>query len=168
MRNPITNRWPIGLALLSSLAACGSFAPGGLPLGTTIEQARRGVFKPTEEFGLPGGGTRLEFAQGGQAKQTYMLDFDRNGVLTSSEQVLTEPNLSALTTGTPAADVRLRFGRPVWVYGVRYPRGEVWNYRFAGGDCVWWQVTIGELDRRVVESSVGPDPACDGRSDPHD
>ncbi len=168
MKNSTPHHWLAGLALVSSLSACGALAPGGLPLGTPIEQARRGIFKPTEEFELPGGGRRLEFAHGGQAKQTYMLDFDRNGVLTSSEQVLTEANLSALAKGTAAADVRMRFGRPVWVYGVRFPRGEVWNYRFAGGDCVWWQVTIGEVDRRVVESSVGPDPACDGRSDPRD
>jgi hypothetical protein len=168
MKNPKTHHTLAVLALVSSLSACGSLAPGGWPLGSTIEQARRGIVKPTEEFELPGGGRRLEFAHGGQAKQTYMLDFDRSGVLTSSEQVLTESNLSALAKGTPAADVRMRFGRPVWVYGVRFPRGEVWNYRFAGGDCVWWQVTIGEAERRVVDSSVGPDPACDGRSDPHD
>ena len=44
-----------------------------------------------------------EFAHGGLAKQTYMLDFDRNGALVSSQQVLTESNLSTIAPGMPEA-----------------------------------------------------------------
>ena len=121
------------------------------------------AFGPTGEYALPGGGTRLEFAHGGLAKQTYMLDFDRSGVLVSSQQVLTEPNLATIAPGMSAEEVRMRFGRPVWVYGVRYPRAQIWNYRFDGGDCIWYQVSIGDADHKVVDAGIGPDPVCDAR-----
>ena len=151
------------LAMLAMLGGCGSLAPGGLPLGTPIGQARAALFGPTGEYALPGGGTRLEFAHGGLAKQTYMLDFDKRGLLVSSQQVLTELNLATITPGMSADEVRMRFGRPVYVYGVRYPLAHIWNYRFDRGDCVWYQVSIGDADQRVVEAGLGPDPACDGR-----
>jgi len=150
------------LAALALIAGCATFAPGGLPPGTPIAQARGALFGPTGEYALPGGGTRLEFAQGSFGKQTYMLDFDKNGSLVSSQQVLTEQNLATIAPGMPAEEVRMRFGRPVQVYGVRYPRAQVWNYRFDGGDCVWYQVSIGDADHRVVQAGIGTDPACDG------
>ena len=153
------------MAAVAALAGCASLAPGGLPPGTSIAQARQALFGPTGEYALPEGGTRLEFAHGGRAKQTYMLDFDRGGSLVSSRQVLTESNLSTIAPGMTEGELRMRFGRPVWVFGVNYPRGQVWNYRFADGDCVWYQVTVGEADHRVVEASTGPDPACDGSND---
>ena len=152
-------------AALALVAGCATVAPGGLPPGTKITEARRALFGPTGEYALPGGGTRLEFAHGGLAKQTYMLDFDRGGSLVSSQQVLTEPNLSTIAPGMPEAELRMRFGRPAWVFGVNHPRGQVWNYRFAGGDCVWFQVTVAESDHRVVEAGIGTDPVCDGPND---
>lgn len=152
------------VTMLAVLAGCAALAPGGLPAGTSIGQARAAWVGPTGEYPLAGGGTRLEFAQGSFGKQTYMLDFDKAGVLVSSRQVLTESNLATIAPGMSADEVRMRFGRPVQVFGVRYPRAHVWNYRFDGGDCVWYQVSIGDADQRVVESGVAPDPACDGPS----
>jgi hypothetical protein len=160
-----TTRRARGLGLLAAvamLAGCGAMAPGGLPPGTPIAQARGAVFGPTGEHALADGGTRLEFAQGAFGKQTYMLDFDRSGRLVASQQVLTELNLATITPGMTADQVRARFGRPAWVFGVNHPRGQVWNYRFDGGDCVWYQVSITDSDRRVVDSNIGTDPACDG------
>ena len=74
--------------------------------GRWIAEARGGVIKPTDEFALPGGGTRLSFAQGSYGKETYMLDFDAKGVLVSSRQVLTEENFATIVPGMPAAEVR--------------------------------------------------------------
>ncbi len=153
---------PAILALVAALAGCASLAPGGWPPGTKIADARQALFKPTGEYALPGGGTRLEFARGGFGKQTYMLDFDRNGLLVASQQVLTELNLATITPGMSAEELRMRFGRPVWVFGVRYQNQHVWNYRFDGGDCVWYQVSVSDADQRVADASIGTDPACDG------
>ena len=150
------------LAALAWLGGCAAVAPGGLPPGTQIATARATTFGPTGEYALPGGGTRLEFAQGTFGKQTYMLDFDKGGVLVSSQQVLTELNLATITPGMSADEVRMRFGQPVQVFGVRHPRAHVWNYRFDGGDCVWYQVSISDASQTVVEASLGQDPACDG------
>ena len=150
-------------ALATLLGGCAALAPGGLPLGTPIAEARQSLVGPTGEYALPNGGTRLEFAQGSFGKRTYLLDFDAAGRLVSTRQVLTESNLSSVAPGTPEGEVRMRFGRPVWVYGVRYPvPSQVWSYRFDGGDCFWYQISIGDASRRVTESSLGPDPACDG------
>lgn len=151
----------LAAAALMTLAACATVAPAGLPLGTPIAQARGALFGPNAEYTLPGGGTRLEFDQGAFGKQTWMLDFDRAGVLVASQQVLTERNLATIAPGMSADEVRMRFGRPAWVFGVRYPRAQVWNYRFDGGDCVWYQVSIGDADQKVVEAGIGQDPACD-------
>ncbi len=164
------NRWRraplIGLlAAAVVLAGCATLAPGGLPPGTPIGQARAAPFGPTGEYALAGGGTRLEFAQGSLGKQTYMLDFDRSGRLVASQQVLTELNLATITPGMTADEVRARFGRPARVFGINHPRGQVWNYRFDGGDCVWYQVTIADGSQQVVDAGIGTDPICDGPND---
>ena len=148
--------------LLVSLSGCATLAPGGLPPGTPIAHARAAWFGPTGEYALPDGATRLEFARGAFGKQTYMLDFDKSGVLVASQQVLTEPNLATIAPGLPVDQLRRRFGRPAWVFAVQYPRAHVWNYRFDGGDCVWYQVSVGDASQTVVEAGIGPDPACDG------
>jgi hypothetical protein len=149
-------------ATIVALGACAAFAPGGLPPGTPIAQARSALGL-TGEHPLPGGGTRLEFAQGAFGKQTFMLDFDAAGRLVRSEQVLTEANFATITPGTTADEIRRRFGRPVWIFRIGWQRLTVWNYRFPTGDCVWYQVSIDD-SQRVRESGIGPDPACDGPS----
>ena len=148
--------------IVATIAGCATWAPGALPLGTPIAQARSGVFGPTGEYALPGGGTRLEYAQGGFGRQTYMLDFDATGRLVATEQVLTDANFAAITPGLAEADVRMRLGRPAHVFTVPWQRLHVWNYRWFGGDCVWFQVSISDAQQRVTEAGTGIDPACDG------
>ena len=144
---------------MAALGACSSLAPGGLPLGTPIGEARASFLGPTGEYPLPDGGTRLEFARGAHGKQTYMLDFDASGSLIASQQVLTEQNFATIVPGLPAAEVRMRLGRPAEVFNVPWQRLQVWNYRYFEGDCVWYQVSISEVGR-VTESNYGTDPAC--------
>lgn len=159
---PLRHVAPLGLALLCALAGCAT--PGSLPAGTTLDQARRGWIAPTGEYALPGGGTRLEFARGAFGKETTMLDFDANGTLVGSQQALTEQNFAHIVAGMPAAEVRMRLGRPAQVFAAGWQeKFHVWNYRFAGGDCVWFQVSISDLAQRVTDAGMGRDPACDGR-----
>ena len=147
---------------LALLAGCAALAPGGLPPGTPIAEARHAFFGPTGEYPLADGGTRLEFAQGQFGKSTYMLDFDRQGLLVSSQQVLTEINLESVPKGASVDQVRMRFGRPAWTFGVRYPEpAQIWNYRFAGGDCVAYQISISDATHQVIASNLGQDPSCD-------
>ena len=153
---------PIAAAsLATALLGCAELAPGGLAPGTPIAKARQALFGPTGEYPLPGGGTRLEFARGSFGKRTDMLDFDRNGLLVSSQQVLTEPNFATITPGMPEQEVLMRLGHPAHAFNVQWQKLHVWNYRYHDGDCVWFQVSISDATRRVTEAGMGADPACD-------
>jgi hypothetical protein len=160
----ITLRWASAAAVALALAVlAGCAMPGSLPPGTTIAVARGGVQSPTGEYALPDGGRRLEFAHGSFGKETWMLDFNAQGALVSSQQVLTEANFTHITPGMTADEERRRLGRPADVFGAGWQDHlQVWNYRFAGGDCVWFQVSIRDADHLVREASIGQDPACDG------
>ena len=148
----------------ASLTGCAALAPASAPLGTPIAEVRRGSFGPTGEYPLPGGGTRLEFAQGAFGKQTWMMDFDAKGSLVSKEQVLTEANFALVKPGMPGSEVRMRLGRPAHVFSVQRQKLQVWNYRYFGGDCVWFQVSVSDAGP-VTEAGMGTDPACDGPND---
>lgn len=156
---PFLNRSLLALATLA-VCACSTF-PGALPPGTPISTARAAFGGPTGEYPLPGGGTRLEFAQGAFGRQTFMLDFDAEGRLVTNQQVLSEANFATIVPGMSAEDVRMRFGRPAQVFNIGWQRLQVWNYRFWPADCVWYQVSINQAGR-VAESGLGTDPACDG------
>jgi len=147
--------------LVLGTVGCGTLTPGATAIGTPIETVRHGIAAPTGEYRLPNGGTRLEFAQGSFGKQTWMLDFDAGGHLVANQQVLTEANFGNITPGMSATDVRMRLGRPANVFDVSWQQLQVWNYRFVGGDCVWFQVSLSRAGQ-VTESNIGTDPACDG------
>lgn len=149
--------------LIAALGACAT--TGGVPAGTPIAQVRQAWPGPQAEHALPGGGTRLEFNQGVRGKETWMLDFDAQGLLVSSTQVLTQANLATIAPGMPVAEVRLRLGQPADVFGLPRQRQQVWNYRFADGDCVLFQVSILDATQQVVEIGQARDPACDGPKD---
>ena len=162
-----SNRNPLVLVALLALGAaalcgCTVLAPAALPPGTPIADARGRLAGPVAEYPLPNGGTRLEFAQGIHGREKHMLDFDARGKLVATTQVLTEANLSRMVPGTPRDEVRLQLGRPVSVFAVPWQQLQVWNYRFVGGDCVWFQISISTVTQRVTEASTGLDPACDG------
>ena len=150
---------------LAVVVLAGCATAGGLPPGSSIDEARNVAFGPTGEYALPDGGTRLEFAQGQFGKQTYMLDFNREGKLTSSQQVLTERNLATIGPGMSANELLTRFGRPASTFGVRYHNQRIWNYRYADGDCVWVQVSVSQDTQLVEQAGIGTDPICDGPND---
>lgn len=151
--------------LLGTLAGCGTFAPGHLPLGTPIAKVQGGLLNPTGRFPLPDGGTRLEFSEGSYGRETFMLDFDRRGLLVKNTQVLSLRNFESIAIGTPAYDVRFRLGRPAQIFGVGWQDLQVWNYRWFEGDCVWYQISISNKTQLVTNGSQGPDPICDGPND---
>jgi len=149
------------LLVAAALAACGTMAPGGLPLGTPIATARQSLIGPSAEHPLPGGGTRLEFRQG---RQTYMLDFDAAGLLVASRQVLTPETFGTITPGMTQEEVLARIGRPVHVTGIGWQKQQLWSYRFNGleGDCVVFQVVIADATHTVTDTGPNIDPACNG------
>ncbi|CAN5872519.1 hypothetical protein BH11PSE8_BH11PSE8_11430 [soil metagenome] len=146
---------------MTALAGCAVVLPGSLPPGTSIDQARRSFGGPMGEYPLADGGRRLEFPGG--YRQTLMVDFDAAGRLVRSEQVLDEANFSDIVPGMAREEVLMRIGHPVYVFAVPRQHLQVWNYRFFRGDCVWFQVSVGD-EGTVTEAGMGTDPACDGPS----
>ncbi len=146
---------------LAALAAC-TTAPGALPPGTSIDDARRSFGGVAGEYPLDSGGTRLEFRQGTYGKQTFMLDFDASGRLVSTQQVLNPETFATITPGLTPEQVLMRIGHPAFVFPVGYQKLQVWNYRFTGmeGDCVVFQVSISNVTGRVSDAGPNTDPAC--------
>ncbi len=151
------------LALAATAGGCALLRPGSFAPGTTLDEVRHSSARPTGEYPLPNGGTRLEFALGTFGKQTYMLDFDAGGKLVSSQQVLTEANLSTISPGMSEAAVRASFGRPAKVDPIGRQHLKVWSYRYADGDCEWYQVSLSDAGS-VLGANKAWDPACDGPS----
>jgi hypothetical protein len=148
----------ICFAAAALLAGCASL-PGGMPKGTTIEQARSGFMKPSAEYSFSNGYKRLEFDQG---KQTFMLDFDTEGKLVDTQQVLTEDYFATIKPGQTEEWVHERIGTPVRIFPIGWQNSHVLNYRYHEGNCVWFQVTISNETRQVTDAGTGQDPACDG------
>jgi hypothetical protein len=149
------------LSICAALAACGTLrAPGSLQPGTPIAEARQAFGGPSGEYPLPGGGTRLEFRQG---RQTYMLNFDAGGRLTSSEQVLTPDSFARIAPGMDQTEVLARIGRPAFVTPIGWQQQQVWSYRYGGleGDCVVFQVAISNATHTVAGTGPNMDPGCD-------
>ncbi|MFN6992708.1 MAG: outer membrane protein assembly factor BamE [Aquincola tertiaricarbonis] len=143
------------------LAACATgYSPGSLKPGDSIDTAVRQMGQPTGEYPRADGSRRLEFARGPYGKHTYMLDFDAQGRLLQSSQVLTETTFASVQAGMTADQVRQTLGRPARVWGVRYHNQTVWSYRYDTPFCQLFHVGI--TPSGVVEdTSFGPDPACD-------
>jgi hypothetical protein len=152
--------------LCAALASCAMMrSPASLAPGTTIAEARQ-TFGAGDEYALPDGGTRLAFRRG---RDTYMLDFDANGRLLRSSQVLTPPSFATIQPGMSKTDVLTRLGQPAFVFPVGYQQLQVWNYRFGGleGDCMVFQISFSNATGAVTEAGQGPDPAC-SRDSAHD
>ena len=142
-------------------AACSTLDPvGSLPIGAPIDQARQ-IFGLSGEYPLPGGGTRLEFRQ---RRQTHMLDFDANGRLVAKRPVLTPAVFATMKPGMTRDEVLALIGHPVGTFPVGWQQLQVWSYRFPPpeGDCVLWQVSIGNATGLVTDVGPNMDPACDG------
>jgi hypothetical protein len=152
-------RLSAALLLAVAAASCAMLrSPSSLAPGTTIADARQ-TLGAGDEYPLADGGTRLSFPRG---KDTYMLDFDANGRLVQSQQVLTLQTFATIQPGMPQAEVLTRLGRPAFVFPVGYQKLQVMNYRFGGleGDCMVFQVSISNATGNVTEAGTGTDPRC--------
>jgi len=78
-------------------------------------------------------------------------------------KVLTEASFDNIRPGMSSDEVLAQLGPPTTVFGAGWvEHTHVWNYRWAGADCVWYQITIRDTDRKVREAGIGQDPKCDG------
>lgn len=164
---PAGRRWagqlilPLAVGLATLLTGCATgYAPGPLRQGDSIDTALQRMGAPTGEYLQADGGRRLEFARGPFGRHTYMLDFDVQGRLVRSEQVLTEAIFGSIQPGITAAQLREKIGRPARVWAVRYHDQTVWSYRYDTPFCQLFHVGITPAGI-VEDTSYGPDPACE-------
>lgn len=159
-------RIPLALAA-AVFAGCSSYGPTALQPQATVEQAVQAMGRPSGEYALPNAGKRLEFARGPYGRHTFMLDFDAQGRLVASRQVLTEPDFDALTAGMSQAEVLARIGHPAETHAIGWQQQTVWAYRYESPFCRWFQVGIGR-DGRVADTAYGPDPLCESNLNDRD
>ncbi|HPM68647.1 MAG TPA: hypothetical protein PLX45_20455 [Piscinibacter sp.] len=135
--------------------------PTRLVPGASADEIRQWLGEPSGRYPLAGGAQRLEYARGPFGKQTWMLDVDAGGRLTSATQVLTETQFNAIRAGATADEVLRTIGRPSNVGYVGWHKTQtVWSYRYASPFCQWFQVGLSEAGV-VEDTGYGPDPICD-------
>lgn len=150
---------PMIIAGLFMLSACSSYAPPAELVGVdrAAVVARMG---PPERERPADGGTRLEFARGPYGHHTWFIYLDDAGKVTRAEQVLTEANFLRIVPGMAQEAVHQRLGRPNEEQVLGRARGVVWNYRFEGPFCQWFQVEIA-ADGTVRSTGYGTPPECE-------
>jgi len=144
------------------LAGCVNMSnPTRLAPGASADEIRQSLGEPTGRYPLAGGAQRLARPCGPFGKQTWMLDVDAEGRLTSATQVLTETQFNAIRAGATADEVLRTIGRPSNVGYVGWHKTQtVWSYRYASPFCQWFQVGLSEAGV-VEDTGYGPDPICD-------
>ena len=85
------------MALALLLAACAS--PLALKPGTSIEEARSTLGRPTAEIRLPDGGTRLQFSGQPNNQSVVNADFDAQGRLRIVEEMMTDESFARVRAG---------------------------------------------------------------------
>ena len=150
------------MTLLALLVACSTSGPRALTVGQSEAEALQLMGTPTNRYTMPGGATRLEFATGPMGRETWMVDLGPDGRVLGAGQVLTERNFRALQPGTTREELLRTLGRPGETRSGGRQGGEVWSYRFANNECLWFQVLLDD-DGRVVRGNFGSDPRCDVR-----
>lgn len=119
----------LAFAIALLLAACAS--PLSLKPGTSIEEARPALGRPTAELKLPDGGTRLQYSGQPFNQSVVNADFDAQGRLRVVEQMMTDESFARVRAGKDTqADVLRDFGRPADTFHYRLSNETAFMYRY--------------------------------------
>ncbi|MEP6609631.1 MAG: hypothetical protein ABJA83_13255 [Burkholderiaceae bacterium] len=114
---------------LAALTACAT--PQSLKPGTTVDQAREALGRPTGNYSLSGGGTRLQYSNQPFDQSVWNADFDAQGRLTRVEQVMNDQAFARVRAGKDTRDDVLReFGAPADSFFYRLQNETAWMYRY--------------------------------------
>lgn len=147
--------------LVLLLAGCAGYSPTSLSPGASADEVIQAMGKPTGEYRLPDGGSRLEFARGPYGKDTYMVDLDAQRRMKGWTQVLTEERFATVRRGMTRDEVLQSIGHPSEAQRIPWQRRELWSYRYETPLCQWFQVGI-DRTGQVVDTGYGMDPLCMG------
>lgn len=148
------------LVSLLALTACSSYAPSAELVAGGKDQVLARMGQPETQRPLGGGITRLEYPTGPYGLHTWFVDVDASGKVVQSQQVLTTQQFNQIMPDMDQAEVRQRLGRPNGVFTLGRARGEVWNYRFEGPFCEWFQVEM-SAEKRVRSAGYATRPECE-------
>jgi hypothetical protein len=116
-------------AAVSLLSACAT--PQSLAPGTTLDQARAKLGKPTGTYPLAGGGTRLQYSNQPFDQSVWNADFDAQGRLAQVEQMMTDAAFARVQPGKYThSDVLRDFGQPADTYQYKLVDESAWMYRY--------------------------------------
>lgn len=127
----LMNRFRVLLlcAALAALAACAT--PQSLAPGSTLEQAQARLGRPTGNYSLPSGGTRLQYSNQPFDQSVWNADFDAQGRLARVEQVMTDAAFSRVQSGKDTrTDVLRDFGQPAEAFHYKLRDETAWMYRY--------------------------------------
>lgn len=115
---------------------------------------------PTGRHALEGGARRLEYARGPLGYETWMVDLDATGRVTSVEQVLQPRRFAQVRRGMAEADLVRLLGRPTARQRQYLDRVTLY-WRHSPYDCVWFGVTLSPQGKALDNGGDVPDPRCD-------
>lgn len=119
----------LALALALLLAACAT--PLSLKPGTSIDEARATLGRPTAELKLPDGGTRLQYSGQPNNQSVVNADFDAQGRLRVVEEMMSDESFARVRAGKDTqADVLRDFGRPADIFHYRLSNETAFMYRY--------------------------------------
>ena len=141
------------------LVACASNTPPKDLTGRSEAEVVQAMGQPTGRYLLVNNGRRLEYAKGPAGRETYMVDLDAQGRVVQLDQVLDSNHFDVVNPGMKGDDLLRFIGRPSERRGVR-GGGNLWSWRYANYDCLWWQA---ELDATNIVTGTGyaTAPGCD-------
>ncbi len=116
-------------AAVAALAACAT--PQSLAPGTTVDEARAKLGKPTGSYSLPAGGSRLQYSNQPFDQFVWNADFDAQGRLSRVEQVMSDAAFARVRSGKDTqGDVLRDFGHPADTFVYKLRDESAWMYRY--------------------------------------
>ncbi|MEN9416733.1 MAG: hypothetical protein RI988_353 [Pseudomonadota bacterium] len=149
-----------GLAVCAALGGCAAYGPGELSPGMPRAAVEASMGVPRLALPRPEGGVRLVYARGPFGRETYMVDLDATGRVQRWHQALGEAAFAAIPMGGTREELLFRLGPPAEQRPAGRLPGEIWSWRYANNDCLWFQAGLG-ADGRYAGGSYGTDPRCD-------
>ena len=121
-----------GMMALLLVAGCASYSGWGLNPGVSnVEEVRRNMGEPVRICPLAGGGQNLIYPRGPEGLHTFNVHVDKDGVLSSIENVLEERGFALVLNGKSTKDNVLCIFGPPYIEAYFKARNElVWDYRF--------------------------------------
>lgn len=158
--NAARSRRGTAAVLIAGALLAGCATPVSVQPGASAAEVIGKFGAPAARHRLANGTERLEYPEGGLQQQTWMIDVDASGRVTSARQVMTEETFGELRVGINDRDDVLRtLGRPWRIEHYRASGLTAWLYPYREAN-VWNSVMAVHFNAagRIERMQSGPDP----------